>query len=784
MQKSWYWLLIAAIAALLLLPAAGHASTWQVFNEATGLCGKVVNCFAAFKTVMAVGTDRGVSIYSGNTGAWSTLALPDQVASMPVKDIAFDEHGNLWLATANGLVSIQEERITIYDSRQGLPTIDVDRIQICENRIYIGCFGGYVAQAYIPQSGTTAFTPVNYTNDREGGSLKIKSVGVSGMAMIGPARGWFSTRGGGLVEVNGAGQYPATASDGSPELWINDFYMFPGKSREQYTVAVTPQHISLINNGRARHEIGLPIEDPWLNCLITVKEPDEIFELLSQPEMSDSEEALFDFLGKHSLYVGTRNNGLWRFQKGKWTQYLTGNSVLPSDSINRLYAVKRLLIVCTDGGLVLIHIDSNQYDEFKKEGLGTAYFKTIFPFPPLYALQIPNFQIVKGSSYWFSHQHGLTRWRSASFPKSYDQQTLPDVSTRMEPTKEGEAGHLDNEEPELPIDEVSEEALRGYWQLFTKEFLFYDNIDLFEIPEQKITWMTVDRSSDYLWLIFKKTQLARMRIEKRVVKKDGKKQKIEMPNWQLLDKYVPWTAGTELNVVWFTPDSIYVGTKKDGFYIIKNPGSRDLEKDPLEWQHHNIYNGLPNSDVRGFAYWNSPNGRVLAIMHYDSVSLWDGDFYSKLELGGRRKYTCIASGEEGNLWVGSVGGLHRADPTGHTYSYSTANAYFDSNRITAIGTLPMSGEFQLGVWVACDEKAGDNDMHTLFEGSDVSPAVVKDENGKKRVIEFDTMNSSFHYFDGRTWDKWKMGGIRHIFIDREYIWVTTNIRVRRLRIPR
>lgn len=786
-MKSCQPLLILVIGVLLLLPAVVLAESWQVFTEASGINGRVINCFASFKTVMAVGTDQGVSIYSGNTGTWSAVALPDQVATMPVKDIAFDEYGHLWLATANGLVSIQEEKITVYNSHHNLPTIDIDRIQISKDRIYVGCFGGYVAQAYIPQTGTTVFSAVNYTDTIEGDKLKIRSVGISGLAMTGPHQGWFSTRGGGLIEINGSSQYPATGSDGNPELWINDFFIFSGKKREKYTIAATPQHLSLIRNNRADYEIKLPIEDPWLNSLITVKEPDEIFDMLSQPELSDNDEHLLDFLGKHSLYVGTRNNGLWRFQRGRWTQYLTANSKLPSDSINRLYAVGRLLVVCTDGGLVLIHLDSNQYDEFKKVGLGSAYFKTIYPFPPLYAAMIPHFQIVLGgSSYWFSHLHGLTRWRSSTFPKSYDQQTLPDVSSRIEKTAEEEeenTGHLDNEEPELPVDSVGGEALRGYWQLFTKEYLFYDQSDLFEIPEQKITWIDVDRNSDYLWLIFDGKQLARMRMEKREIKKDGKKIKVELPDWQVL-KDVPWGDGTELNVVWFTPDSIYVGTKKDGFYILKNPGSKDLKKEPFEWQHHSIYTGLPDSDVRGFAQWKRDQGQVLAIQHSNSISIWDGDFYSRIDLGGRRRYTCIAAGAEGNLWVGSVGGLFRVDPSGHVYSYTTTNARLESDHISAIGTLPASTEFPLGVWVACDALADDIDMNPLMNGSDQAPMVITDADGKKRVIEQVVAGSSLHYFDGRTWDKWLIAGVSHIMIDREFVWLSTNIRVRRLRIPR
>jgi len=109
-MQSWRWALFILVAIAVLLPTGVLADSWQVFNESSGIGGRVVNCFASFKTLMAVGTDQGVSIYSGNTGTWSVVALPDQVATMPVKDIAFDEYGHLWLATANGLACIQERK--------------------------------------------------------------------------------------------------------------------------------------------------------------------------------------------------------------------------------------------------------------------------------------------------------------------------------------------------------------------------------------------------------------------------------------------------------------------------------------------------------------------------------------------------------------------------------------------------------------------------------------------------------------------------------------------------
>ncbi|EKD80980.1 MAG: hypothetical protein ACD_39C02061G0001, partial [uncultured bacterium] len=123
-------------------------------------------------------------------------------------------------------------------------------------------------------------------------------------------------------------------------------------------------------------------------------------------------------------------------------------------------------------------------------------------------------------------------------------------------------------------------------------------------------------------------------------------------------------------------------------------------------------------------------------------------------------------------------------PSGQVYSYTKTNAWFESDHISAIGTLPASTEFPLGVWVACDALADDIDMNPLMNGSDQPPMVLTDANGKKRVIEELIAGSSLHYYDGRTWDKWRIAGVCHIMIDREFIWLSTNIRVRRLRIPR
>lgn len=785
-HKAFAFLLI-----VLLLPLSLHGSTWQVFNKTSGLCGNIANCYGSFKSLMAVGTDQGVSLYDGNNGTWTTLKLPDEVASTPIKDLAFDPMGHLWLATNRGLVSVQGKNIFIHDAKHMLPTIDVDRIQITKNQIFIGCFGGYVARAFLPQKGYASFTPVNYLTGPDAGGMKIRSVGVSGLAMTENNQGWIGTRGGGLNEIVGTSEYPVMAADGNPELWINDFYLFEGEARAQHIISATPSHLGLIKNFQTIHESTVSIEEPWFNCVVTVREPQEIFELLEIPDLSDEEKKLVDFLGQRSLYAGTRNNGLWRFQKGKWTQYLSTNSNLPSDCINRLYILNRLLIVCTDAGLLLIHLDSDYYDEFKKIGLGNLYAKTIYPFPPLLAAMIPHFQVVKGTSYWFSHLHGVSRWRSANVPRRFNEAALPELAARME--KVSHESDLDGEildsTPELPTDDFKEDALKGYWQLFTGTMMFYDDpdipIDLFQIPSMKITRITVDKASDYLWVIFNDKNLYRMRMVPRIINRDGQTIKIENPDWQNLSKYLPWPEGTELNTVWYDSEKIYVGTNGNGFYIINNPNSENLEKEPFDYVNYNQYNGLSDTDVRGFATWNKLDGTVLAILHKTGVSTWDGHFFENLSITGRRRYTCIAAGAEGNLWLGSAtGGVFRVTPGGQVYNYSAGNAFFDSNHISAIATKPMTSGSPLGVWVACDELADDIDLNPLLNGSDQSPMIITDPDGRKRVIEQEIAGSSLHYFDGLTWEKWKVAGVCDILVDRDFIWLSSNLRIRRLLVPR
>ncbi|MDD3146497.1 MAG: hypothetical protein PHD82_04265 [Candidatus Riflebacteria bacterium] len=791
---------VLAVLSLLTLSVRADCTTWQVVTEGSGLCGRSVNCFAVYKNTMAVGTENGVSVYDGNSCTWATLKLPDEIASLSVCDMAIDEHGHYWLATNQGLVTVQGTTTYVYDTSHNLPTVDINRVQIQNNQVFAGCFGGYICSAFLPQSGMTKFSPVNYQINPDSGSLKIRSVGISAMAMQANFKGWVSTLGNGLIEISGSNEFCVKDTSNQPENWVNDFYIFhEGKSREMRTLAVTPEHLSLIKNNQAIREIQLPLDDQWLNCVVTVREDPEYYDWVELPEMSGDEEFLNDFIGRRTVYIGTRSSGLWRFYKGKWRQYLAENSILPSNCINRLYVYKKLLLVCTDAGLVMVHLSPDRYDEFQETGVGTRYNKTFFPF----LTNMVYFQVVKGSSYWISHQFGLTRW------KTNDRNTYHhleqkvawyyDLSTRIEPAANPEreaellaqqeiASETENSKVSLNFandeEQLQELEVGRYWEHYTNKAEFSTASNAFPIPYQEITSMTVDRSTDYLWLIFAGQHLARMRMVRRIVMVDGKKQTVERPDWQMLEKFVPWNDGERLNVVWFNAGKIYIGTHQ-GFYILENPESENLEKFPFAWQHYGVFQGLAIPEVRGFAFWNPRQGKCLAIMHNQNISTWDGNDFSMIDLDG--DCTCIKSGSDGNLWIGSTKGLHRIDPTGERFHYRSTNAHFMSDNITAIGVVPEDNN-SVAVWVACDGFVKYSEKGQGLDGSDKMPFIYTRKDGV--TVTYDDystsdirfQSTSFHYYDGLTWEKWRIAGIRDILVDRNYLWTPTNVRVRRMRI--
>ncbi len=744
-----------------LLPACA-GSSWQVINESNGLPSSRTTAFATSEKQMAVGTSLGVGIYDGDTCLWSVLPLPPEVASCEVHDLAFDREGNLWVATVQGLAHVQNGRTFVYGLQEGLPNIDVERIQLTGTHIFIGCFGGFICRGTIPKAGRTTFLPVNFDRSAPDDRPDIRSVGISAMAMQDPTKGMFSTKGAGLFEVHGAVCSHADRSGTLPSDWIETFTVFEGKSRREKWLVGTSHGLSLLVEGRLEETDVLPQPGIWVTGLVTgLVDP-----ILPLPKkLSEKDKKLVDFLEKRYLWVASKEHGLWRFQDGRWTQYLPDNSRLPSRAVNRVFRHGPRIVACTDLGLVIVPLNANQYDEFKGRGLGSRFCLTLYPGPDYHKVMCPVNFIARGIDLWVSMERGLCRFLGPS--------GLPLTMLKLNFEANTARESLDPQDEEGGGTPV---ALGGEkkWQIFQKDpalFWYMEGVS-WPIYSNKITGMAVS-PANHVWIVFEEKKFARLRMAPRPRAADETHEHVDVPVWEWFEKSAPWSGDIKLTALWYDEGRLYVGTKGHGFYYLTNPDHTGPDEAVFDWHSVSQLEGLWNQNVIGFARRRVGEKTEIALLHPDGLTLWNGRDFISIDMGGRRTYTCITGDALGNLWIGSSGGLFRLTPDLKIVHYTKGNANFESDRITAVAASNDTSAGGLGIWVACDESS---------TGSDQPPNVVT-RDGKKHVLELDIDGSSVHFYDGHTWDKWKMAGVRCFHMEGDYLFMGTNIRMRRLFTP-
>ncbi len=779
--------IIATIVLAFFIHYPIFAQSWQVFTVDNGLPSSNVTAFSSNPKYLAAGTNSGIALYDGDSSSWQIPPFPEEIASASVKDLAFDQNGGLWIATSMGVINYYGKRHFVYGKSDGLPNVDADRIQVSKNKVFVGCFGGYVSSAVIPQGGRTSFVPVNYSHFEKNQGLKIRAVGVSGLAMNSSARGWYSSMGEGLVEMIGSNEYPINTSNGLAADWVNDFFIFESKSKKKHILAATTDGISLLKDTNVYMNIRVPDGEAWATSIAAIKDEADIAPFMDKDDKTEDETKLHEFLEGRIIFVGTRSHGLWRFRNGYWKNFTESNSQLPGNCINRLFVLGKKLVIATNAGLVLMPIHSQMFDEFKNTGIGNAYAKTIFPMPPSFQYMIPFRQVLRGKDYWFTHKHGLSRYKTKAIVTNLDTAENVTHSSRMElsPEEQEKIAKTTTFQEFPDLKEGRENVEGSLWQMFSNEYMTsFDERILFPIYSNNISRIAINQSNQDLWIIFENKRLCRLSFKMKLNRKVSPPEMLETPVWEFMDKYQPWSGDTILTTVWFNDGKLYIGTKGDGFYILKNSSTREYEKNPFEWQHYGIYERLPVSTVLEFTKWKYQDVDYLVLMHPQAISLWNGEFFSELSIGGMRKNHCIAADNNGNLYVGTDGGLVRVTEKGKTYSYTCGNVFLESDYITAIGIPPSNSKRKTGIWVACDKEASFTALNDNFNGSDQPPNVYTLPDGTKKVVELDIDGASMHFFDGQTWEKWKVPGVTSMFIDNDYLWTTSNIRVRRFLVPR
>lgn len=418
---------------LMIASIATAAQTWVTWNQRSGLPGNNATCMAITKGKIAVGTDRGIGLFLDSQAGWFDLGRhAETLKDLAIRSIDFDAYGNIWAATPAGLFCIELEDfpqepliLSHFGTDNGLSTIDTEVLQIVDGTLYVGCFGGWLFKTTIAEKGAGVnFKPVNSMGMGTDEQHRIISVGITAMAMDYPGGGIYSTKGRGLLSAADDLQVVELESD-----WVNDFQAFSdGNARN--IIAVTQDKMHLIKNGSLNGVAHLPTKDVWVTSIAV--SPDEETEVMKSKRKPE-DTGLADLLGKRILWAGTQGNGLWKFEEGRWYNYTTNDSPLPSDNINKVYylAGAKKIAVLSDAGVTVLGIsDEYQYDEFQYRGSDPSYAKTFWPFmshwgPFIFGYPNRNdypiepfisyYKIIQGKDLWVSHERGLSRY---AFPSA------------------------------------------------------------------------------------------------------------------------------------------------------------------------------------------------------------------------------------------------------------------------------------------------------------------------------------------------------------------------------
>lgn len=867
--------------------AYGVGQTWMTWNTRSGLPSNNLTCLAIIKGKMAVGSDKGIGIFCENYSGWFNLAnYNEKLTDLAVRSIDFDDYGTLWAATPNGLFAIdlekfpeQKPEVRVFDVQNGLSTIDVEVVQVCENKIYVGCFGGWLFASEIsPGSGVSSFSPVNSQNLGREDSNKFLSVGITALAMDYPGGGIYSTKGMGLLRA-------ATGENlvGTDELfsdWVNDFWAFEeGKSNR--IIAVTQNQMNLIKNNQSVGRSTLPIEDCWISCLTTA--PDEETDEYKR-EKPKGFLNLETFIAKRMLYVGTKGQGLWVFNDGRWSNLTTRDCPLPSDTINKVYYLPgpKKLAILSEGGLTMLGIsDETQFDLFDNRGSDPKWAKTFWPFmqswgpyvfgyPTQKSYPIEPFisygKLLRGKDIWIAHDKGLSRF---IFPISpflgvmqyryqlagrFESKTndpiknlmIEDNSTSGDrpPTAPGEElwyhyckeqptdyclapiteifvsldmktmvgpgqmvevlassfGEASNEDVSAALSQHAAEAngatgtavirvgddrfdTRGH-QLFSVASLMQE-CPMLAIPSVEITDMVLDLS-DRAWVIFDQNRLACLdsRIGETIPDPAS-------DDWyEFSPDQLPWEKSEQLLCVQRVGSAIYVSAKDSGVYFLAAAHGAIL-KDLVStaWERIEL---PPDSDepdqfkrIIAIESWKSDKGVLVAMLHKDSLSVFDGQSLQPLAVP-KRNYTCMVADRDNKLWLGSLEGLLYFTPNQKMQMIMGVGNDFNSTRVVTMAAAPDNAKYPYVLAVSVDEQARElNGVFQSAQNADQPPILARgaDSPYRLRVINFGNDNSQIMLYDGQKWEPMFRPGVRKMMFDQSYLWISTSSRVMRLYMP-
>lgn len=804
---------LVPLVSMILLLGAGclSAEVWKVYSKSQGLPSDRVLSFAAGKKIIAAGTDNGVAVFSDLLGQWRSLETPPEIGLITAQDLAFDENDSLWVATPKGVVHFETGRVSIMGTEEGLPNPDIHRIQIEDGQITVGCFGGFVCAGPVVGTGKTAFSAVNYNpNNPEIEEIKhLKSLAVTGVGLR-KNEGWVSTNETGLLYLQGRSITMFGFRDGLPSNWSDGFWNFRSRNGASRVIAVTSGGLGLIEglnySGKFENK-DLPNKPTWLSSIAVIptepateENPGEEKRGGPKPVVKGvvKENGLFknlcgmadftelsDFLEHRTLWFGTRDSELYRFQDGEWKIF--DSKTCPSlagKKILRLYGWDRRLVICMDGGIMFVAMNSLRYDEFKREGIGSRNFKTLFPL----GADARVTGISAGNGLWVSTELGLKRYHRPTRLVESRSGVFPPFSPTLEPEPE-KSEPKENQPDETDSQETEEETLkvlRSFGAGFSPSMAsagtpLQQEVDARQVfakeqgtfPFSDFSAIALDNRNS-LWAIVERKYLFRARV---LSLDENPKGRVV---WDFLkdQHYLPWLNGAELTALGNLGGKLAVGTKNEGFFLLSNPDMDEDDAGKLSWEHYGLGNGLQDGGVIGFSEGSrsiGPWGAGQFILHPTGVTRWLKGHFDVMDVGTDRVFSDFAIDSGGNLWLASNKGLRGIGPDKGMVDFTSHNAGFASNNITSLALSPRETSTGISIWVACDENP---------EGSDSRPSYCTECDGTTRLCETGGEGKgSLHYFDGLIWDFYGVGGVRKLLCDGDHLFIGTNLRLLRWYMP-
>lgn len=886
MRKILLFLLFILTFNTTSLTAKG-GETWLNINTKAGLPSNNLTCLAITDGKMAVGSDKGIGLFHEDSLVWYNLGnYAEEIKDIAVRSIDFDDYGNIWAATPNGIFCVElenfpeeEPRVNYFGTENGLSTVDTEVLQIVDNTLYVGCFGGWLYKTNIFQKAVgIIFSPVNSGGMGREDEHRIMSVGITAIAMDFPEVGLYSTKGKGLLRADDGGSYVRGSE--LPSDWVNDFWCFSVNKTDR-VIAVTQSRMTLIENSQIKGEARLPIEeDCWISCLTTA--PDEETESLNV-RLNDADVPLDEHLGDRLLYVGTKGRGLWKFDEGHWYNYTSRDCPLPSDNINKVYYLPgaKKMAVLTDAGLTLFGLtEDDSYDEFEFSG-STPYFAKSFwpfmtqwgpytygyPYQKCYPIEpyITYKKLVRGKDLWVSHQKGISRFTfpAAPFlgildfkhtlsgryenPKGDPSKNLlledDSVVVERPPTGAGERvwHHYCQEQPtDYSLYKLSEifsskdmETIAGPLNMVRVQVENYEDFDpenhraeidnasaalafppvvvletpnglfdvrgkelrsiasqmkecpLHPIPSTNVSDFAID-FNERCWAIFAGSRIS---VLNSTDYSGGLSFGVSHGHeWvDISEVQVPWPKDENLVCIRQIGGNIYVGTDSSGMFFL--PRAHSLEPEELtseSWRHVDTPEdeNRPGTSLRikEIVYWRTVDGEMIALLHEESLSIFDGRDLIPVPVP-KRRYTCMVADRENQLWMGAMMGLLYISPDMKINDIIMQGMTFESPRIVTIAAAPEDAKYPFLIALSYD-KFYNPDAPGHWKSSDVPPMLSHDCNPYRlRVKNPEIDGSRVLLWTGSRWDKWSRPGVHGLMFDQRFLWTATSNRIMRLYLP-